>query len=126
MKVLLSIKPKYAEMILKGEKLYEFRRTIFKSPSVKKVVIYASSPISRIVGEFEIDHILSLDIAELWKHTMRDSGIDKDFFDRYFQGKNVGHAIKVKGVKRYPKHKELHEFDIKRAPQSFIYISSSA
>jgi len=122
MKVLLSIKPKYAELILEGEKKYEFRRAIFKNPSVKKVVIYASSPISKVVGEFEIEDILSLKLSELWKHTMEHSGIDKDFYDSYFSGKDIGHAIKVKSVKRYKKHKELKEFDINYAPQSFAYI----
>ena len=124
MKVLLSIKPKYAEMILSGNKKYEFRRAIFKSKTVKKVVIYASSPISKVIGEFEIDHILSLDISELWTRTMKHSGIDKDFYESYFEGKDVGHAIKVKKVKRYSKHKELQEFNIKHAPQSFAYINS--
>jgi predicted transcriptional regulator len=122
MKVLLSIKPKYAELILDGEKKYEFRRAIFKNPSVKKVVIYASSPISKVIGEFEIDDILSLKLSELWKHTMEYSGIDKDFYDSYFSGKDIGHAIKVKSVKRYAKHKELSEFNINYAPQSFAYL----
>ena len=122
MKVLLSIKPKYAELILDGEKKYEFRRAIFKNPSVKKVVIYASSPISKIIGEFEIDDILSLKLTELWEHTMMHSGIDKDFYDSYFTGKDIGHAIKVKSVKRYAKHKELSDFNINYAPQSFAYL----
>ena len=122
MKVLLSIKPKYAELILSGEKKYEFRRAIFKKPSVKKVVIYASIPISKVIGEFEIEDILSLNLVELWKHTMEHSGIDKDFYDSYFSGKEIGHAIKVKNAKRYSKHKELREFNINYAPQSFAYI----
>ena len=122
MKVLLSIKPKYAELILSGEKKFEFRRSIFKKPGVKKVIIYASSPISKVVGEFEIDDVLSLDVSELWLLTMEYAGIDKEFYDRYFYGKEVGHAIKVKKTKKYPKHKDLHEFNIKCAPQSFAYI----
>lgn len=122
MKVLLSIKPKYAELILEGEKKYEFRRAIFRNPSIKKVVIYASSPISKVVGEFEIEDILSLNLSELWKRTMEHSGIDKDFYDSYFSGKDIGHAIKVKSAKRYKRHKELKEFDINYAPQSFAYI----
>ncbi len=122
MKVLLSIKPKYAELILSGEKKYEFRRSIFRNPTVKKVVIYASSPISKIIGEFEIDEILSFDVSELWLHTMEHAGIDKEYYDKYFSGKDVGHAIKVKSVKRYSRHKELNEVDVNRAPQSFAYI----
>jgi len=122
MKVLLSIKPKYAEMILSGEKKYEFRRAIFKKPDVRKIIIYASSPVSKIIGEFEIDDILSFDVSELWLLTMEYAGIDKDYYDSYFSGKEIGHAIKVKKAKKYPEYKELGEFNVKRAPQSFAYI----
>lgn len=109
-------------MILSGEKKFEFRRTIFKNPDVKKIVIYASSPVSKVVGEFEIDDILSFDIDKLWHLTMDYAGIDKEYYDSYFSGKEVGHAIKVKKIKKYPNHKELSEFNVKRAPQSFAYI----
>ncbi|MBI6731014.1 ASCH domain-containing protein, partial [Pseudomonas amygdali] len=42
MKVLLSIKPEYAEKILQGEKRFEFRKSVFKNPDVRTVVIYAT------------------------------------------------------------------------------------
>ena len=109
-------------MILSGEKRYEFRRMIFRNPDVKKILIYASSPVSKVIGEFEIDNILSFDLAKLWSYTMEHAGIDKEYYDSYFFGKDIGHAIKVKKVKRYPKHKELNDFNVKRAPQSFAYI----
>ena len=59
MKVLLSIKPEFVEKIFAGTKKYEFRKSLFKKSGVKYVVIYASAPIKRVVGEFEIDDILS-------------------------------------------------------------------
>lgn len=123
MKVLLSIKPEYAEKILQGEKKYEFRRSIFKSSVVEKIVIYASSPVRKIIGEFDIDCILSLDIGDLWEETQHHSGIEKEFYDSYFQGKEVGHAIKVKKARRYPQYLELSDYNIKYPPQSFIYLS---
>ena len=52
MRVLLSIKPEFVSSIFKGEKRFEYRRTIFKSP-VERVVIYETSPTKKIVGEFE-------------------------------------------------------------------------
>lgn len=122
MKVLLSIKPEYAEKILLGQKKYEFRRAIFKFPDVNKVVIYASSPVQKIIGEFEIDHVLTLKLSELWNKTKRDSGIDKEFYDSYFAGKEIGHAIKVKKVKRYSNYLDLEDFQVKQAPQSFVYL----
>lgn len=124
MKVLLSIKPEYAEKILSGEKKYEFRRAIFKNQSVKKVVIYASSPIQKVIGEFDIECVITLDLNELWESTKSHSGIDKEYYDSYFHGKEVGHAIKVKKTKRYRKHQNLNDFDIKFPPQSFCYLGA--
>lgn len=124
MKVLLSIKPEYAEKILGGEKKYEFRRTVFKNPTIKTVVIYASSPVKKVIGEFEIDYILSLELGELWDKTMRHSGIDKDFYYSYFNGKEIGHAIRVKRATRYRQYFELRDYDVKYAPQSFIYLGA--
>lgn len=124
MKVLLSIKPEHAENILLGHKKYEFRRTIFKFPDVTKVVIYASSPVQKVIGEFEVDHVLTLKLGELWKKTKLGSGIDKEFYDSYFSGKEIGHAIKVKKVKRYSNYLDLEDLHIKQAPQSFIYLHS--
>ena len=123
MKILLSIKPKYAEKILSGDKKYEFRRIIFKSRDVNKVIIYASSPVKKIVGEFDIEEILSLDIDLLWQETMSSSGISREFFDSYFNGKDFGHAIKVKNAKRFSKPLDLAAYNIERPPQSFAYIN---
>ena len=69
MKVLLSIKPEFVEKIFAGTKKYEFRKSLFKKSGVKYVVIYASAPIKRVVGEFEIDNILSDDVDVIWDRT---------------------------------------------------------
>ena len=122
MKVLLSIKPKYADLIFSGEKHYEFRRVLFQVPSIEKIIVYASRPISKIIGEFEIDGTITSDIPDLWKKTKNHAGIDKDFYQEYFKGLEIGHAIKIKNPKKYRKHKELKDFNIEYAPQSFIYI----
>lgn len=123
MKVLLSIKPEYAEKILSGEKRYEFRRAVFKDPTIEKVVIYASSPVQKVVGEFDIDCIISLDLEKLWKRTKKYSGIDKSFYDQYFQGKDLGHAIKVKEARRYKQLLGLDRYNVTHPPQSFMYLS---
>ena len=122
MKVLLSIKPKYADLIFLGKKHYEFRKVIFRVRSIEKVVVYASNPISKVIGEFKIEDIISSEISDLWEQTMEYAGVDKDFYDEYFSGRDIGHAIKVKNPKKYEKHKELQDFNIKQAPQSFVYI----
>lgn len=123
MKVLLSIKPEYAESILLGDKKYEFRKSIFRNKDVKTVVIYATMPVGKVIGEFEIDGILALDPKELWKKTKRYAGISRDFFDSYFSERDCGFAIQVKNPKRYDIPMHLNEL-VPGAipPQSFRYI----
>ncbi len=80
MRVLLSIKPEYAFQIFEGSKKFEFRKVIFKNPNIRTVVVYASSPIQQVIGEFEIDEILSFDPKRIWQMTKKHSGISEDFF----------------------------------------------
>jgi len=121
--VLLSIKPEFAEKILNGQKGFEFRRTLFKDPSVAKVVIYASSPVCRVIGEFDVDGVLSLSMHALWRRTRREAGISWLVFSAYFLGKEECHAIRVANPVRYSEPKALSEaVGLSRPPQSFAYV----
>jgi predicted transcriptional regulator len=121
--VLLSIKPKFAEKIFDGEKRFEFRRRVFANRNVKKIVVYVSAPISKVIGEFEIEEIIELEVENLWDHTKEFSGIAKDHFDTYFTGRETGFAIKIGRISKYEKPLELRkDFNIKHAPQFFIYL----
>src|SRR5215203_6335684 len=101
MKVLLSIKPEFAQKIFDGTKKYEFRRSIFKNPDIKTIVVYASSPVQKVIGEFEIEEIINTDLEDLWSQTEKHSGISKDYFLKYFSGKQNGFAIQIKNTKKY-------------------------
>ncbi|MBA4056283.1 MAG: hypothetical protein C0490_16330 [Marivirga sp.] len=123
MKVLLSIKPEYAEKILLGEKLYEFRKAIFKKPNVKTVVIYATMPVGKVVGEFDFDEVLSDSPSAIWSETKKHSGISQTFFNSYFNGRKTAHAIKVREVRRYETPLLLSELvPGASAPQSYRYL----
>ena len=122
-KVLLSIKPQFAEKILTGRKKFEFRRVVFRDENVRKVIIYASSPVCRIVGEFEIGGILSMPKRALWRETRQHAGISWEFFTKYFEGKQECHAIRVLNPMRYDEPLDLFEAAaLGRPPQSFAYI----
>lgn len=123
MKVVLSIKPEFANKIFDGTKKYEFRRAIFKNPEVKKVVVYSSSPVQKIIGEFEIDRIITHDLETLWNMTKKYSGISEDFFFQYFGDKELGFAIKIKNTKLYRKPKCIREDYNLFPPQSFLYLA---
>lgn len=122
MKVLLSIKPEFAERIFDGTKLYEFRKVIFRKPDIKTIVVYASSPVQRVIGEFDIETILS-DVPEnLWRETKEHSGISEEFFFDYFSERNVGFAIKVKKTRRFKTPRCLRTSYNVSPPQSFCYV----
>jgi len=122
MKVLLSIKPQFAIKIFDGTKKFEFRKSVFKNSSINTVVVYASSPMQKVIGEFTIDEIMEEKPEALWEMTKKHSGITKDYFDEYFLNRDKAFAIKVKEVNRYQKPLNLIDFDINFAPQSFVYL----
>ena len=123
MKVLLSIKPEYAEKLLTGKKLYEFRKVLPKAQGLKTVVIYATQPVGKVVGEFDIDDTLSESPSTLCKKTSEFSGITRGFFDEYFSGRITAHAFKVREARRYKEPLALSSI-LKSgvAPQSFCYL----
>lgn len=120
--VLLSIKPEFAHKIFDGTKKYEFRKQIFKDSSVKKVIVYSSSPEQKVIGEFKIDTILRDTPSAIWLQTRDYSGISQAFYDEYFRGRQNAYAIKVASTRIYEQKKDLSDFDIMFPPQSFAYV----
>lgn len=124
MKVLLSIKPEFADKIFDGSKKYEFRRSVFKNPNIQTVVVYSSSPVQKVIGEFEIDSIITSDLSTLWENTKEFAGINKKFFFDYFKSKETGYAIKIKSVRKYKEALSIKEDFNATPPQSFMYIDN--
>lgn len=121
MKVILSIKPEFVHKILMGEKKFEFRRKIFKK-KVERVIVYSSSPVKAVIGEFIIDKIIENELDLLWKLTKNESGVTEEVFYKYFENKSSGYAIKIKKFQRYEKLLNLSELGLKSPPQSYAYV----
>ena len=123
MKILLSIKPQYAEKIFAGSKRYEFRKAVHKNPNVKTVVVYATKPVGKVIGEFAVSEVHRDSPTRLWRKTKAHSGISRGFFEQYFEGREHGFAIEVGRTRRYAK--PLNLVDILPngfPPQSFVYL----
>lgn len=124
MKILLSIKPQYAQSILDGSKRYEFRRRIHRDSKIKTVVIYATMPVGKVIGEFDIAEIHVDKPEQLWEKTKEYSGISRNFFTEYFENREIGYAIEVKSVKRYKTPKPITKFLANGVPpQSYAYLA---
>lgn len=123
--VIISIKPEFALRIIEGEKTIELRRR-FPTNEVKGgiAIIYASSPIQKIIGYVVISEVEKLPVSQIWDIYSKEMCVKKRFFKEYFKGLTEGFAIKLsKPVKL------TRPFDIKQlkatykfsAPQSYRY-----
>lgn len=120
--VLLSIKPEFAHKIFDGTKKYEFRKQIFKDDTITTVIVYSSSPEQKVIGEFGIDKVLNGTPSDIWLKTKNYSGITQEFYNEYFENRDNAYAIKVSSAKLYRSKKNLSDFGIMYAPQSFAYV----
>ena len=121
--IVLSINPIHVQNILNGAKKYEYRTKAAKG-NVKSIFMYETAPVKKIVAEAEIVEVLMLSPEDLWEKTKEQSGITKQFFDSYFKGREVAYAYKLGKVNVFDEPKELIDFGIKAAPQSFVYLNS--
>ena len=124
MDVLLSIRPKYADLIMNGEKRYELRKSIFRREDIDKVYIYSTSPIKKVVGSFIIEDIIEEHPKRLWEKCREHSGLTEREFFRYFNGKKRGFAIKIKGLEKFNDPIDPRDiFPNFVPPQSFYYVN---
>ncbi|WP_092194462.1 hypothetical protein [Desulfomicrobium norvegicum] len=124
MNAILSIKPEYVQKIFDGTKKFEFRKVNFKH-DINTIFIYATFPISKIVGKFDVGDIILNNPKYVWNKTKEYSGISKDFFDLYFSGKQLAVAIEVIKPVQYAKPIDLAKFSPGATPpQSFIYVNN--
>ena len=119
--ILLSINPEHVAHILDGSKFYEFRRRGAKR-KITSILIYETSPRKKIVAEVEVLGVLEDSPESLWMRTREGAGISKEFYDAYFSGRDVAFAYKLGKVYIFETPKELSEFGVKVAPQSYVYI----
>ena len=133
LKVLISIKKKWVDKILSGEKTIEIRKTKPKNGQFPLTVyIYetkAGGGSGKVVAEFICDKIIDVDCdstapfdKETEKYIEKESCVDRKTFWKYTNG-FCAYGWHISDLKVYDKPKELFElFSIKRAPQSWCYV----
>ncbi|ODS34770.1 MAG: putative phage protein [Candidatus Scalindua rubra] len=125
--VLLSIKPKYADKIFKGTKTVELRRFCPKVIEGDLVLVYVSSPVKALVGEFEVGKIIKARPDLLWKKVQNYACINRKEFNSYYTGAIVGYGIFLK--KAWQLTEPLHLENLKEKwpnfhpPQIYHYLT---
>ncbi len=87
MKVLLSIRPEFAFKIFDGTEKYEYHPSIFRRHDIKTVVVRASNPVKKVIGELKIGKIICEEPRALWLKTQDESGITRKIFLDYFENR---------------------------------------
>lgn len=121
-KILFSVNPTYVKSIFAGTKIYEFRKRRCKN-DVTSILIYATAPIMRVVGEAGIEAILEGSVQDIWEKTKDFGGVSFEFFKKYYGRSDKAVAYKLTNVRQFDKSRELSEYGVCRAPQSFMYVA---
>ena len=125
MKTLMSIKPHFIDKIRRGEKKFEFRRVLPRHQEISHIIVYASKPVGKVVGEITVAGYLTLTVDEMWEGTKGESGLTREEFFSYFHGKKNAHAIAIESYRDYEQPIPL---DVllpgKVPPQSYCYLSN--
>ena len=126
--LLLSIKPKYAELIFNGIKTVELRKV---RPNVVRgdtVLMYVTSPVMEIKASFQIKSLYSASPSKLWHMVWNKAGIEKDEFFEYFGRANIGYAIQIDSLTIFPEplslgtvRQQIPDFT---PPQCYRYFSN--
>lgn len=119
--LLLSIKPEYVEKILQGEKKFEYRKRLAKE-DVSYIYVYSTAPSMKVVASIHIEGHLSDSPTALWEKTKAAAGISRAKFRDYFRGCKTAYAYKLGKVEVFESPKNLSDFGVAVAPQSFVYI----
>jgi len=109
--VLMSIKPKYGEEVLSGVKKLELRRRVAPLHQGDRVVLYFSSPVKAICGEFTAGRIYVGGLEELRRVVAEypSPGVFEEDWEYVIGGSRPAMAVEVLRPKRYPKPISLSE-----------------
>ena len=121
MKAVFSIHPRYVRLIFDGKKGCEYRRNLPVKP-ITDIVIYATFPVSKVVGEARVDGLLLLEKELLWQKTCGIGGITREEFEGYFCGKETAGALLLSHPMVFDQPLPVSELGLVRPPQSFCYL----
>ena len=126
--VIISVKPRFAQMILDGHKTVELRRV---GPNVSPgdlVLLYVSSPVKALKAVAIVGQIIRGRPDAIWREVSLEAGVSLTEFRQYYDGTDRGCAIRFSLV-----HEVSTALDLERLrrlwpgfrpPQNFQYATA--
>lgn len=133
---ILSVHPQWAQRILDGTKTVELRRQRLPFESGTRLVLYATSPEQRLVGEVTVDAVEAFDV-EYATHgdgggMCRAAGVTSAELHSYLRGLDEGYAIHLRNPRRWPLGEQIHTSELREylpnwhPPQTFRWVPEGA
>ena len=140
--VLISIRPKWCELIASGQKTIEVRKTRPQIKTPFKCYIYQTLPKSgdwndmdgHVIGEFVCDKIEPFTAGSFGgDENQKKACLSQEEMIGYFCEQKeldgntlkIGYCWHISALKIYDKPKKLSDFGVNRAPQSWRFINDS-
>jgi predicted transcriptional regulator len=122
----MAIHERYADAIMDGVKRVEFRKRRL-ADDIKTVWVYATAPVSKVIGRFSVHEIVQGTPQDIWDRFGAVGVIEHDAFFQYYDGRNTAVAIVVGEAERLADPVALHEMHPRPAvPQSFAYLAAAS
>lgn len=123
--ILMSIKPRYADKIYSGEKLFEYRKRAPKRVDLP-ILLYKTAPVKKVTGIITDWSAIQASPEAIWTYSKTRSGLTSDRFFKYYEGCDQAVAIRIYSVAPFDKGIDLQTLNagLKRPPQSFCYLQS--
>ena len=96
---IISLKPRYAKLVVSGEKTVELRNRMVRLRTGTLIWIYATRPMARIVGTAELELVVHAEPAEIWRRFGEDICVDKGGFDSYIGNRDRVSALVLRSAK---------------------------
>ena len=126
--VVLSLKPRFAEAILAGDKTVELRRREPRIVVPTRALLYATTPVRALVGTCVVTSVRSAGLAELWREWGSRSELAHSEFESYFEGVTTGTALALAHPQPFTRSLPLQDLRAQpesfRPPQSFAYVDA--
>ena len=97
---IISLKPRYVDLILSGEKTVELRNRVVRMEPGTVIWIYATRPVGGIVALAELDSVVHDTPAEIWLRYEREICIDRAHFDSYINNRESVSALILSSVRK--------------------------
>lgn len=127
---IMAIHPRHVKSILQGVKYWEYRKSSMIGLMEGDVYIYATSPLSKIVGRIRIGGEYSGPKENVWEFTRAESGIDGNEFKDYFQDYWMAYAARITYIKliKGPTLQEIRQkcmfaYNTWQPPQTWTYMN---